>query len=116
LPSKVFIPQIPLFRDRETGIKCPKFDVSPALNYGTLVELLESDVTPFQTEFVIDVLNEKLYNFSDDDYLLLTGNPGLIGITAAIAASYNEGRLKMLQWDARRGGYEVITAQLWSND
>mgnify|MGYP001174398327 FL=1 len=50
-------------------------------------------------------LNQKLKNFSDDDYLLLMGDPSAIGIACAIASSNNRGRFKCLKWDKREFRY-----------
>ena len=116
--SKVFIPQVPRFRNPDSTEHefIPKLDLSPAKNYGELVECVSSAASPHDTDEVIEVLNEVLYNYSDDDYLLCVGSPIIIGWATAIAASYNEGKLNMLVWDKFRGGYKVVKAHLWSNE
>lgn len=58
-------------------------------------------------------LNQKLKNFSDDDYLLLMGDPSAIGIACAIASSNNRGRFKCLKWDKREFRYYPVEINLY---
>ncbi len=58
-------------------------------------------------------LNQKLKNFSDDDYLLLMGDPSAIGIACAIASSNNRGRFKCLKWDKREYKYYPVEVNLY---
>ena len=58
-------------------------------------------------------LNQKLKNFSDDDYLLLMGDPSAIGIACAIASSNNRGRFKCLKWDKREFRYYPLQINLY---
>jgi N-acetyl-beta-hexosaminidase len=53
-----------------------------------------------------------LRDFSDDDYLLLIGNPVFIGWATAIAAAYNEGRVNLLMWSGKEKGYREVKAIL----
>ncbi len=58
-------------------------------------------------------LSQKLKNFSDDDYLLLMGDPSAIGIACAIASSNNRGRFKCLKWDKREFRYYPVEINLY---
>ena len=58
-------------------------------------------------------LSQKLKNFSDDDYLLLMGDPSAIGIACAIASSNNRGRFKCLKWDKREFRYYPVQINLY---
>ena len=58
-------------------------------------------------------LNQKLKDFSDDDYLLLMGDPSAIGIACAIASSNNRGRFKCLKWDKREFRYYPVQINLY---
>ena len=58
-------------------------------------------------------LNQKLKNFSDDDYLVLMGDPSAIGIACAIASSNNRGRFKCLKWDKREFRYYPVQINLY---
>lgn len=96
--SKVFVVQNQHRWDKEKSVFVPKYDLSSAKDYGELVDLLTPTASPFHPEPVVRELIDKLAWFSDDDCLLLVGNPVLIGCAVAIAASANRGRVAMLQW------------------
>lgn len=87
----------------------PKFDLSPAEEFGELVMLLSPTAAPFRSEEVQHELCEKLADFGDEDFLLLVGNPALIGMTVAIAATVNGGAVRLLQWNGRERRYIPIT-------
>lgn len=94
-----------------------KFDFTPAERYGELFFLLKSGSSPFNLPPVIDELHKHLQNYRPNyDYLLLTGNPVLIGLTVAIAANYADGKVLMLQWSGSRQAYLPVTAALWSEE
>jgi len=80
-------------------IMSPTIDFSNAIEYGDLVVCLPAGRVSLSPGPTIDTLKEKLRNFSDDDYLLPVGNPGLIAVAGAIAAENNMGRFKVLIWD-----------------
>lgn len=86
----------------------PKFDLSKAEEYGELVYLLSPRAAPFRPEPLITELHEKLSTFSDEDSILLVGNPVLIGATTSIAAHYNGGRVNMLQWSGIEQRYQKL--------
>lgn len=90
-----------------------KFDLSPAKEFGELVFLLGNGATPFSSEAPIAELSSKLADYSDDDYLLLIGNPCLIGFTVAIAADANNGRVRLLQWSGKEQRYLKVEANLF---
>jgi len=77
-----------------------------AARYGAVQEpLLPAQSNLFlSTRPVIRELKQKLRTFTDDDYLLLVGDPNIIGLACAVAAMINMGRYKTLKWDreARR--------------
>lgn len=57
-------------------------------------------------------LKSKLAAFSDDDYLLLMGDPAAIGIACAVAARANGGKVNLLKWDRLEAGYFPISINL----
>lgn len=100
---------------QEQGFE-PKFDLSPAEQFGELVYLLSPTAAPFRPEPVIQELKEKLRDFTSDDHLLLVGNPCLIGFAVAIAAQYNSGSVSLLQWSGKDGRYiQVTTSDLFTS-
>ena len=44
-------------------------------------------------------LQKHLKDFNDNDYLLLIGDPAIIGLCCAIASDINNGKFKVLKWD-----------------
>ena len=106
--SRVFVVQNQLHRvDAEL---VPKFDFESAKEFGPIHYLLNPSAKPFHPEHVIYDLQQKLRDFSLTDYLLLIGNPALIGFAVAIAAQRNRGRVNLLQWSS--GKYVLISADL----
>lgn len=91
----------------------PAFDVSPAEEHGNVEFLLSPTAAPFQTAGIVQELHEKLNGFSDGDFLLLIGNPCLIGIATAIAAHYNNGLVPMLQWSGKDGRYIEVVPEIY---
>lgn len=110
MTKRVFIVQNPhRWNDREKQF-APVFDFSSAQDYGELHFLLSPTASPFNPPSVIAELKEKLAGFSDDDHLLLVGNPALIGFASIVAADFNDGRVKMLQWSGKDHRYIPIEA------
>ena len=62
-------------------------------------------------EEILVMLKDELANSPykdkklDDDYLLLIGDPSIIGVACAVASDINMGRFKVLKWDRRREKY-----------
>jgi hypothetical protein len=106
----VYVVQNQLMVDRASGELVSKFDLEPAREYGELRILLGSGAGPWRPEQVIAQLEEGLAEFGDDDYLLLIGNPCIIGWATAIAAQINDGRVAMLQWHGREKKYIPVRA------
>ena len=105
----VYVVQKSLHRDGR-GELVPKFDLTPAERFGEIRFLLNDQARPFVLAPIIAELHEKLAGFGNDDYLLLTGNPVLLGLAFAIAADFNEGRVRVLQWHGKSGSYTPIEA------
>lgn len=107
----VFVIQQQMRFDQNRKELVPRFpSINKAERWGSLSYLLSPSAHPFNPELVLGDLHEKLSKFTDEDHLLLIGNPGLIGMATAIAANYNSGRVKFLQWSGRHGDYtEIIT-------
>lgn len=92
----------------------PRFtSVDKALRWGKIEYLLSPSAHPFNPDLVLGDMHEKLSGFGDNDHLLLIGNPGLIGMATAIAAYYNDGAVKLLQWSGRHGEYTEIVAKIY---
>lgn len=106
----VYVVQNALHRDFRTGELVPKFDYGPAEEFGQVEFLLNDAARPFVLAPIIEELQDKLQHFGPSDYLLLTGNPTLLGLAFAIAADFNDGNIRVLQWHGRSGSYTPIEA------
>jgi hypothetical protein len=92
----------------------PRFpSIFKAERWGSIVYVLSPSAHPFNPELILGDIHDKLSGFNDDDFLLLIGNPGLIGMSTAVAAYYNEGRVKFLQWSGRHGEYTEIVSKIF---
>lgn len=112
--STVYIVQNQMRRSSGNSNLVPRYDFSQATDFGELQYLLGPSAGPFNPESIINELHEKLKDFTDADYLLLVGNPCLLAWACAIAADYNDGCLKLLQWG--RGKYQVIQVENLFNE
>ncbi len=111
----VFIIQEQMRWDTNSSKFVSKFDIESAKRFGKIEHLLSPKAAPFNSTPIISELHKKLKKFSDDDYLLLIGNPCLIGWAVAIAADYNDGRVKLLQWSGKDQKYMEIKADIFAD-
>lgn len=110
----VFVVQKQMRFDDRTGELVPRFKtLDKAERFGDLEYLLSPSAHPFNPANIIGDLHEKLKNFSDEDFLLLIGNPALIGMATAVASHYNSGRVKLLQWSGRQSDYAEISVRMF---
>lgn len=111
--SKVFVVQEQMRLDRSDNKLKPRFPlIARANSFGEIVYLLSPSAGPWRPESVLRDLRRSLKDFSNDDYLLLIGNPVLIGLTVAVAAEVNGGFVRMLQWNGVEGNYRCVEADL----
>lgn len=112
--SRVFIVQQQHRLDRKTGNLIPKFPQLHALaeKFGEPSYLLSPTASPFNPGSIIPELHGKLRDFGSSDYLLLVGNPCLIGWAVAAAAMNNDGRVTLLQWHGREQNYTQVVADM----
>lgn len=103
--SRVFLVQNTRWVDPKDGRLKPKFDFTPATQFGRIVELLEPTASPFDLPPVVKRLHVGLSDYTTQDYLLLVGSPVLIGLAVAIAADVTDGHVAMLQWSGAQRCY-----------
>jgi len=110
----VFVVQQQMKFDQVRKELVPRFtSIEKALRWGKLEFILSPSAHPFNPETVLGDIHEKLSGYSDDDHLLLIGNPALIGMVTSVAAYYNHGRVKFLQWSGRHDGYTEIVVKIY---
>lgn len=111
---KIFVVQKQMMWNPAKGELVSKFDLKPAERYGEIVWLLSPTAGPFNAIPIIRELKEKLkdYSYENGDYLLLLGNPCIIGWTVAIASQVSGGPVRLLQWSGKSREYVPIECQL----
>jgi hypothetical protein len=103
--SKVYLVQdIPV--DRETGQ--PKYNVMGAQKPAKAQMIFSPGPLIFQ-------IRDKLRNFKNDDYLLLSGDPAIIGVTCSIVSDMTNGKYKLLKWDRQEKTYYPIEINIFQN-
>jgi hypothetical protein len=88
-------------------------DVTDATEFGDLEILTPAnEQTSYSTQPTIRKMRNLLYKFTDQDYLLLAGDPVGIAIAAAIVSEHNRGKFKMLKWDRLENKYLPLQADI----
>ena len=91
----------------------PRVDIVSALHWGELEPLASPlDQVHLNPGRIVADCRRKLRNFSDADWLLAMGDPAIIGIAFAIAASINHGRVNLLKWDKIERSYYPVKVNL----
>ena len=91
----------------------PKINIMGASNYGQFKFLLpEFSQMIFSPGPLIFKLRQGLKNFTSDDYLLLTGDPAIIGVACSIVSDISNGKYKLLKWDKQERKYYPIEINL----
>ena len=57
-------------------------------------------------------LRDKLKKYTPEDYLLLTGDPAIIGVACSIVSDITNGKYKLLKWDKQERKYYPIDINL----
>ena len=95
----------------------PKINIMGASNYsssGKFIFLLpEFSQMIFSPGPLIYKLREGLKNYTLEDYLLLTGDPAIIGVACAIVSDMTNGKIKLLKWDKQERKYYPIEINLY---
>ena len=97
-----------------TSIGRPKFNIMGALKYGKLKVLLkENTQIVLSPGPVMYELRKLLKDYNSNDYLLLSGDPSVIGLACAIASDINGGKFKLLKWDRQEKVYYPLEINLY---
>ena len=92
----------------------PKINIIGASNYGDFKFLLpEFSQMIFSPGPLVYKLRQGLKNFTDNDHLLLTGDPALIGVACSIVSDITGGKSKLLKWDKQESKYYPISINLY---
>ena len=89
-----------------TKLGRPKFNIIGAQKFGRIEVLLREDTQIVRSPGPITYqLRRLLKDFKDKDYLLLSGDPKVIGLSIAVACDINNGKYKTLTWDKQEKMY-----------
>ena len=92
----------------------PKFNIMGAAEYGKLRFLLdERSQMIFSPGPLIVKLKSLLKDFKPTDYLLLTGDPAIIGVVCCLISEQTNGRYNLLKWDRQEKRYYPIEIDLY---
>jgi len=92
----------------------PKINIIGASQYGRLKFLLpEFSQIIFSPGPLIFKLRKALKDFTTEDYLLLTGDPAIIGVACSIVSDITNGKYNLLKWDKQERKYYPIEINLY---
>ena len=92
----------------------PKINIIGASQYGKFKFLLsEFSQIIFSPGPLIFKLRKGLKDFKEGDYLLLTGDPAIIGVACSIVSDITNGKYNLLKWDKQERKYYPITINLY---
>ncbi|MGA0077668.1 MAG: hypothetical protein ACO3HY_04670 [Pelagibacteraceae bacterium] len=93
----------------------PKINIIGAAQYGQLKFLLpELAQIIFSPGPLIIKLRRLLKDFKSKDYLLLTGDPAIIGVACSIVSDMTNGKYNLLKWDKQERRYYPIEIDLYN--
>jgi len=84
----------------------PKINIMGASKYGKFKFLLpEFSQIIFSPGPLIFKLRKALKDYRPEDYLLLTGDPAIIGVACSIVSDITNGKYNLLKWDKQERRY-----------
>ena len=96
-------------------IGAPKINIVGATKFGDLKVLLpENSQIILSPTYVITTLRQKLKDYTIEDYLLLTGDPAIIGVACSIVSDITNGKYKLLKWDKQERRYYPVEIDLYN--
>ena len=92
----------------------PRINIVGAREYGEVKSLLpELSQIIFSPGPLIMKLRQGLREYTPQDYLLLTGDPAIIGVACSIVSDITNGKYKVLKWDKQERKYYPIEINLY---
>ena len=96
-----------------TKAGAPKINIMSASKYGKFKFLLpEFSQIIFSPGPLIFKLRSLLKDYTTKDYLLLTGDPAIIGVACSIVSDMTGGKYSLLKWDKQDRIYYPIKINL----
>ena len=92
----------------------PKINIVGAMKYGKIKSLLpELSQIIFSPGPLIFKLRKLLKDYRPADYVLLTGDPAIIGVACSIISELTNGKFNLLKWDKQEKRYYPIEINLY---
>ena len=92
----------------------PKINIMSAREYGEFNFLLpEFSQIIFSPGPLVFKLRKLLEKYTPEDYLLLTGDPAIIGIACSIVSDITNGKFNLLKWDRQEKVYYPLKINLY---
>ena len=92
----------------------PKINIMSAREYGEFNFLLpEFSQIIFSPGPLVFKLKKLLKDYTPEDYLLLTGDPAIIGIACSIVSDITNGKFNLLKWDRQERVYYPLKINLY---
>ena len=92
----------------------PKINIMGAQKFGKIKVLLKEDSQMiFSPGPIIFELRRLLKNYRPKDYLLLTGDPAIIGVACSVVSDITHGKYNLLKWDRQERMYYPIAINLY---
>ena len=97
-----------------TKAGAPKINIMGASQYGQFKFVLpEFSQMIHSPGPLVYKLRQGLKNYTSDDYLLLTGDPAIIGVACSIVSDMTNGKYNLLKWDKQERKYYPIEINLY---
>ena len=97
-----------------TKANAPKINIMGAAKYGRFKFLLpEFSQIIFSPGPLVFKLRKLLKDYRPKDYLLLTGDPAIIGVACSIVSDITNGKYNLLKWDRQERSYYPININLY---
>ena len=95
----------------------PKINIIGASEFGELKVLLpENSQIILSSGPLVFKLKKLLDKYTPEDYLLLTGDPAIIGVACSIVSDITNGKFKLLKWDKQERKYYPIEIDLYQKE
>ena len=92
----------------------PRINIMGASQYGRIKFLLpELSQIIFSPGPLVFKLRQLLRDYKPTDYLLLTGDPAIIGVACSIVSDLTNGKYNLLKWDKQERKYYAIEINLY---
>ena len=97
-----------------TRAGAPKINIMSAREYGEFNFFLpEFSQIIFSPGPLVFKLRKLLKDYKAEDYLLLTGDPAIIGVACSIVSDLTNGKYNLLKWDKQERMYYPIKINLY---